>query len=49
MSGCRLLISRQIYMKLHYMRTGYIYASVVIKENGLLPNDDTHIEKNIRK
>jgi hypothetical protein len=32
MSGCRLLISRQIYMKLHYMRTGYIYASVGIKK-----------------
>ncbi len=32
MSGCRLLIIRQIYMKLHYMRTGYIYASVVIKK-----------------
>ncbi len=32
MSGCRLLISRQIYMKLHYMSTVYIYASVGIKK-----------------
>jgi hypothetical protein len=32
MSGCRLLISRWIYMKLHCMKTGYIYASVGIKK-----------------
>jgi hypothetical protein len=31
MSGCRLLISKQIYMKIHYMITGYIYESVEIK------------------
>jgi hypothetical protein len=32
MSGCRLLISRRMYMKLHYMRTGYIYASVKVEK-----------------
>jgi len=32
MSGCRLLISRRIYMTLHYMRMGYIYASVKVEK-----------------